>query len=181
MGANGVLHRNIFPKKTECFTLGDGRRRRNLVIREAEADDIDAMAEMEKKSFPGLTAYSKRQLKYLAFKANSIALVDIETGVLRGFIIVLYRKGSRVGGVDTITVDPRFRKQGVGPRLLAAAEEDMKKRGIKFSQLEVSQGNETAISLYRKAGYIANQKLPGFYKFEHNGTRDAVRMVKALE
>ena len=152
-----------------------------MVIRKAEAGDVDAIAEMEKENFPGLTAYPKRQLAYLVLKANSTALVETETGALRGFIIVLYRKNSRVAGVETVNVGRCFARQGIGRRLLAAAEDDMKRRGMKFSQLEVSQGNESAISLYRRAGYVSKQKLPCFYRFEHYGTRDAVRMIKTLE
>jgi ribosomal protein S18 acetylase RimI-like enzyme len=68
----------------------------------------------------------------------------------------------------------------VGISLLAAAEEDMKQRGMKFAQLEVSEGNEPAINLYQKAGYTIKQRLVGFYRFAHNGTCDAVRMVKPL-
>jgi ribosomal protein S18 acetylase RimI-like enzyme len=68
----------------------------------------------------------------------------------------------------------------VGISLLAAAEEDMKQRGMKFAQLEVSERNEPAISLYQKAGYTIKQRLVGFYRFEHNGTRDAIRLVKPL-
>ena len=44
------------------------------------------------------------------------------------FIIILYRKGTRVAGIETINVDPAYRKQGVGLRLLNAAEEDHTKK-----------------------------------------------------
>jgi ribosomal protein S18 acetylase RimI-like enzyme len=155
-------------------------RKKTSIIRRANAHDIEVISEIEKACFSGLTAYSKRQLAYLIQKANSTALVETENCTVRGFIIVTYRKGSLIGNVETFDVDPRFRNLSVGISLLAAAEEDMKQRGMKFAQLEVSEGNEPAINLYQKAGYTIKQRLVGFYRFAHNGTRDAVRMVKPL-
>jgi ribosomal protein S18 acetylase RimI-like enzyme len=155
-------------------------RKKTSIIRRANAHDIGVISEIEKACFSGLTAYSKRQLAYLILKANSTTLVETENCTVRGFIIVTYRKGSRIGNVETINADPRFRNLSVGISLLAAAEEDMKQRGMKFAQLEVSERNEPAINLYQKAGYTLKHKLVGFYRFEHNGTRDAIRMVKPL-
>jgi ribosomal protein S18 acetylase RimI-like enzyme len=149
-------------------------------IRRANANDVEAISQIEKQCFEGLTAYRKHHIAYLVLKANSTTLVESENDTLRGFIIVLYKKGHRIGYIETIDVDPRFRKQGVGPRLLVAAEGNMKERGVKFSQLEVSEGNEAAINMYRKAGYTFKQKLVGFYQFEHNGTCNAIRMIKPL-
>jgi len=155
-------------------------RKKTSIIRRANAHDIEVISEIEKACFSGLTAYSKRQLAYLIQKANSTALVETENCTVRGFIIVTYRKGSLIGNVETFDVDPRFRNLSVGISLLAAAEEDMKQRGMKFAQLEVSEGNEPAINLYQKAGYTIKQRLVGFYRFEHNGTCDAIRLVKPL-
>jgi ribosomal protein S18 acetylase RimI-like enzyme len=151
------------------------------LIRKADVDDIDAIAEIEKRSFPGLTAYSKRQLRYLVLKANSTSLVETDGFAIHGFIIVTYRKGSRIGSLETIAIDPQFRRRGISRKLLLAGEEDMKQRRMKFAQLEVSEKNRPAINLYRNAGYVVKQRLVGFYQFEHKGTRNAVRMVKTLD
>lgn len=157
------------------------KKKKLSLIREADENDIEAIVEIEKRSFPGLTAYSRRQLEYLILKANSTSLVETEDSTIRGFMIITYRKGCRIGSLETIAVDPLFRQQGISRRLLLAAEEDMKKRGMKFAQLEVSERNKPAINLYRKAGYVVKLRLVGFYQFEHSGTRDAVRMVKTLD
>ncbi len=149
-------------------------------IRKAIATDIDAIVEIEKRCFPGATAYPKPQLAYLILKANSTCLMETAGPIVKGFVIVLYRKGSKIGCIETIDVDLPHQNQGIGTRLLAAAETDMKSRGIKSSQLEVSEGNKPAILLYQKAGYTIKERLLGYYKYEHCGTHDAVRMVKAL-
>jgi ribosomal protein S18 acetylase RimI-like enzyme len=50
-----------------------------------------------------------------------------------------------------------------------------------WSQLELSEGNKAALELYRKAGYKFKEKIEGYYKYEHDGSRNAIRMVKALK
>jgi ribosomal protein S18 acetylase RimI-like enzyme len=77
-------------------------------------------------------------------------------------------------------VDPAFKNKGLGLKLLMAAEKEMKERGMRSCQLEVSEGNKSALNLYRNAGYIFKERLEGYYRFEHNGTRNALRMMKIL-
>jgi [ribosomal protein S18]-alanine N-acetyltransferase len=150
-------------------------------IRKAKLNDIDSIFKIEQKCFEGLTAYSRRHLKYLALKANSTCLVEIQGENLRGFIIVDCREGSLVGSIETIDVDPEYQNQGIGTKLLAAAEEEMRQQGITTSQLEVSEKNAFAIKLYKKAGYKLKERLREYYLYNHNGTRDALRLIKPLQ
>ena len=149
-------------------------------IQIANVDEIDAIFEIEQKCFPGKAGYSKRQLEYLILNANSDCLVEKQDGVIRAFLIVTYRQRSLTCNIETIDVDPAFKNRGIGLKLLKAAEIDMRRRSMRWSQLEVSEGNEAAFKLYRKAGYTFKERIEGYYKFEHNGTHNAIRMVKAL-
>jgi len=150
------------------------------IIRPTSRNDLDAISEIEQKCFSGPIAYSKRQLAYLMLHANSASFVESCEGVIRGFVIVTYRKRSLTSHIETIDVDPTYTKLGVGLRLLLFAEEDMRKRGKRWSQLEVSEGNKTAFKLYKKAGYKIKERLKQYYNYQHEGTRNAIRMVKAL-
>jgi [ribosomal protein S18]-alanine N-acetyltransferase len=150
------------------------------VIRPAKYDDLDAIMEIEGKCFPGQIAYSKRQMAYLLLHANSASFVESCGGVIRGFVIVTYRQGSKNGNVETLDVDPHYAKMGIGLKLLTSAETDMVKQGKQWSQLEVSEGNKVALRLYKKAGYRLKERLKGYYRYDHGGTRDAMRMVKAI-
>ena len=94
--------------QVQCCTimpLNPVQNQETSIIRKATANDIDAIVEIEKKCFSPPTAYSKPQLTYLILKAKSNCLVETTLGVLRGFIIVLYRKSSLVGAIETIDVD----------------------------------------------------------------------------
>ena len=146
----------------------------------ANADEIDAIVEIENKCFSGKAAYSKRQLEQLILNADSDCLVEKEEGIIRAFLIVTYRQRSLTCNIETIDVDPAFKNRGIGLKLLKAAETDMTRRGMRWSQLEVSEGNEAALKVYLKAGYTFKERLEGYYKSEHNGTRNAIRMVKEL-
>ena len=149
-------------------------------IQLANANEIDAIFEIEQKCFPGKVGYSRRQLEHLILNANSDCLVEKRGGVVRAFLIVTYRQGSLTCNIETIDVDPAFKNKGIGLKLLKAAEIEMKRRGMRWSQLEVSEGNEAALKLYRKAGYTFKERIEGYYKFEHNGTHNAIRMIKTL-
>lgn len=144
------------------------------------ANEIEAIVEIEQKCFPGKVSYSKRQLEKLILNVNSDCLVEKQDGVIRAFLIVTYPQGSLTCNIETIDVDPAFKNRGIGLKLLKAAEIDMKRRGMRWSQLEVSEGNEAALNLYKNAGYAFKERLESYYKYEHNGTRNAIRMVKAL-
>jgi len=146
----------------------------------ANANEIDNIVEIEKKCFPGKVAYSKQLLEYLILNTNSDCLVEKENGVIRAFLIVTYRQRSSTCNIETIDVDPAFKNRGIGLKLLKAAEADMKRRGMRWSQLEVSEGNEAALKVYKNAGYAFKERLESYYKFEHNGTRNAIRMTKEL-
>lgn len=149
-------------------------------IEYASCTEVYAIFKIEQKCFPGKISYSKRLLENLILKANNTCLVEKKENVIRGFIIVTYRSGSLTCSIETIDVDPAFKNKGIGVKLLKAAEIEMVQKGMSWSQLEVSEGNEAALSVYEKAGYKFKEKLKGYYKFEHNGTCNAIRMVKSL-
>jgi len=149
-------------------------------IRTADLRDFERIVTIEHACFPGELAYSRRQLWHLLTKANSTVLVETNNVLIKGFIIVLYKKGTKVAGIETINVDPAFRSQGIGQRLLAAAEKDMRKKKRTKIRLEVATTNQAAIMLYEKAGFKKIALLKKYYIYNHEGSRDAFRMIKEL-
>jgi ribosomal protein S18 acetylase RimI-like enzyme len=149
-------------------------------IRTATFDDFERIVELERLCFQREHAYSRRQLRYLLTKAHSMVLVETLDNVIRGFVIVLFRRGTAVAGIETINVDPVFRKMGIGLRLLSAVEDHLRKDGIRTIRLEVAITNAAAIALYEHAGYHQVMLLKKYYHFTHQGSRDAYRMIKRL-
>jgi len=150
------------------------------VIRKITPDDLGRIIELERKCFNKYVAYTPRQLKYLITIANSSCLAETIQDTLRGFVIVLYKKGTVVAGIETLNVDPLFQGKGIGKKLLKAAEEAMCSNGINKIRLEVSVGNVSAIKLYETSGFRKVKTLKDYYFNKQYGSYDAYRMVKEL-
>jgi ribosomal-protein-alanine N-acetyltransferase len=78
--------------------------------------------------------------------------------------------------VMNIAVHPKFRKQGLGEKLLNHVHEFGKKHEIKFAYLEVRQTNDSAQKLYEKLGYRKQGRRIGYY----SNQEDAFLMLKEL-
>lgn len=63
------------------------------------------------------------------------------------------REGIRVMHIDDISVDARYRRLGLGRRLMELAEELARKERRPFLKLAVTSANTPAITLYRQLGY----------------------------
>jgi ribosomal-protein-alanine N-acetyltransferase len=150
------------------------------LLRKIDLNDLNRIVELERKCFGEQLAYTPKQLKYLINKANSYCLAEVDNELIRGFIIILYKNGSGVAGIETLNVDPIFRGNGIGRKLLIAAEKEMFSRAIRRVRLEVSTGNTPAISLYEKSGFRKTSILKNYYKNQIFGNNDAFRMIKEL-
>lgn len=72
-----------------------------------------------------------------------------------------------------IAVDTACRRQGIGEQLLDDLLREVRKREIHDIFLEVRSGNEAAIGLYTKAGFVSVGVRRGYYS---NPTEDAIIM-----
>lgn len=149
-------------------------------IRRITIGDLSRLIELELKCFNQYIAYTPKQLNYLVTRANSNCLAETISGLIRGFIIVLYKNRTKVAGIETLNVDPLFQGKGIGKKLLYAAERDMFNRGIERIRLEVSVGNTSAIKLYEKSGFRINKLLKNFYYYKHYNSHDAFQMIKDI-
>jgi ribosomal-protein-alanine N-acetyltransferase len=152
-------------------------------LRAAErARDLSRMVEIEAACFPPRLAYERRDLYRFLRAKNAATLVaqDRETGRVAGFVIVSWRRGSKVGYVQTIDVDPSERGNGLGQMLLETAERVMAERGLTRSVLQVYLRNSSALQLYLKAGYTIRRVRPRYYHNAYLGARDAIELLKEV-
>jgi GNAT superfamily N-acetyltransferase len=63
------------------------------------------------------------------------------------------------GFVAYMAVEPAWQGTGVGTALLAAAEDEAKRRGLQFMALMVTEENEPGRRLYERAGYRTERRL----------------------
>ncbi len=79
--------------------------------------------------------------------------------------------------LNTITVSPKFRQQGIANQLLGETLELLKQQGAVCCFLEVRSQNIPARKLYQKLGFAEAGTRRGFYK---NPSDDAIVMNKML-
>lgn len=87
----------------------------------------------------------------------------ITSGVpgLGGF--VLAREAAGEAEILTIVVSDKYPRQGLGWRLMLAAMREIRARGGETLFLEVDEGNDAAIGLYRKLGFKQVAERKGYY------------------
>jgi [ribosomal protein S18]-alanine N-acetyltransferase len=75
--------------------------------------------------------------------------------------------------IATIATHPDFRRQGIGERLMMAALLSARAEGAEHAFLEVRAGNSSAMSLYKKYGFIVAGVRSRYYK---DNNEDAILM-----
>ncbi len=150
--------------------------------------DIDAAVDIHKNSFD--TGWDKDSLgEYITSKfmwpkligPKYIVLGYFEDAALIGFIVLGPVRDGVTDQTDIITlaVAPKQRGKSVGRKLLDAAEERAKARGVEIIFLEVAQDNTAALALYKSAGYDAIGTRKNYYK-RAGGRVSAVTFRKQL-
>jgi len=88
----------------------------------------------------------------------SNTLLVARDGDIVGFVMFTmetagYRQDTVRGIVENIYVEPEYRGEGLGERLLDEAEAELAQRGAEAVALEVLADNEAARRFYRRQGY----------------------------
>ncbi len=131
--------------------------------------------ELENASFDG-DRLTPRNFRHLLTKGSAACVVAEDGGRLAGYALVLFNAGTSLARLYSFAVKGGRRRQGVGRRLLAAAERAALERGSAAMRLEVRPDNAAAIAFYRGAGYDEFGLHRDFYQ-DH---ADALRMEKPL-
>ena len=144
-----------------------------LIIRKFLPSDIDKIVEIEKASFPQ-GAYSKRRLESLSKKHPNDFLVAQLADKKVGYIIAYNKAG--VIDFDSLTIDKKYRKLGIGKKLVVFVLNRFRKKGLKKASLEVRTSNKRAISFFQNLGFKITKVIKHYYR----DSEDAYRMEKDL-
>jgi ribosomal-protein-alanine N-acetyltransferase len=149
-----------------------------LKIEQAKLNDLDALYTIERECFTS-EAFTKEHIAYLLESADAVNLVAKANHEIAGFIVGMIENYGRVtvGHVYTIDVALKYRRAGVGLRLLEELEHVFLERGVKTSYLEVRIDNKAARELYGKKGYTELEPLEHYYARGKHG----LRMKKELK
>lgn len=113
---------------------------------------------------PAMLEASYENLLDFVFGQPHVFLVAEESGVRTGFILLLDTMPDEVtrmpqGFVAYMAVEPSAQGRGIGKRLLAAAEDEARRRGLPYMGLMVTEDNAAARALYESAGYFTERRL----------------------
>ncbi len=111
---------------------------------------------------PREESWRRRRAQYEVWlsEPDSFILVAELPGELVGYAMVHLRSGSptwplgeRAGEIETLSVLPAARSQGIGTVLLAAVREELRALGVTELSLHVLPGNIEAIGFYERLGF----------------------------
>ncbi|MDI6845840.1 MAG: GNAT family N-acetyltransferase [Candidatus Saccharicenans sp.] len=79
---------------------------------------------------------------------------------------VLATHDGRKGWINRLAVDPAFRRQGLGQKLVRLAEEELEKAGLKMFAALIEEVNLASIQLFQKLGYEFHPEIKYFTRKE---------------
>jgi len=131
-------------------------------IRPATPSDITALDAIEKAVF-ATDRISRRSFRTLIDRPTAETLVIEDGGEVCGYAMILFRAGAALARLYSLAVAPACAGRGFGKALLAAAETAAMDHDRILLRLEVREDNQTAISLYKKAGYHRIGRVADYY------------------
>ena len=142
-------------------------------IRSMRAEDIPAIARIEKQVFPQpwSEAAFRAELEDNAMAVYIVLVEEDKPDEVLGYCGLW--KIFDEGHITNIAVTPDAQGRKLGTSLLHAMIQWSWANGISHMTLEVRQGNERAQSMYKKAGFTHAGIRPGYYD---GGTEDALIM-----
>lgn len=147
---------------------------KELVISYANKSDAYQISLLEKECFS--VPWSEASIIESIEKDYSIFLKAVADKKIVGYA-GLY-KTFEEGDITNIAVSDKYRRQGIGSKLIDAVFYECKKQKISNIMLEVRKSNAMAIRLYEKKGFKCIGVRKGFYQ---KPVEDAVIMKRELE
>ena len=144
--------------------------KRAAPVRRARAADARAIHTLE-EHFPSDRMSLRSVRGFLRSPRAAVWVADGTPGALAACLILLTRRRSAAARIYSVVVDTQARGQGLGVRLVQAAQAWARRQGFRQIYLEVRQDNAAARALYRKLGYGEERHLPAFYDDGADGLR----------
>lgn len=147
--------------------------------RPATLDDIPALLAIERRCF-ATDRLSRRSFRHLLTRGNAVTLLDEADDRIRGYVLLLFSRGTSMARLYSIAVDREFGRRGVADRLLEAAESAALERDCVSMRLEVRRDNPASLALFRRHGYRQFEVVLDYYEDHMAALRFEKRLVPYL-
>jgi len=144
------------------------------ILRRYQADDFEALHQMDQACYPPGIAYSKSTLRWFLRLPGKNCLVAEDDGEIAGFILAAQEDDH--AHIITLDVLEAYRRRGIGTALLTAVEKSLAANGTHQVELETATNNAAAIAFWRRHGY----RTRGILKRYYLDRVDAYSMEKTL-
>jgi ribosomal-protein-alanine acetyltransferase len=144
-------------------------------LRQATLQDLKEMIGIEHSSF-GAQSYHKELIEKMLTDLDFHNVIVEEGEKKVGYATFLEDARRKRARLVTIAVVPEYRNRGLAKAMLAFLEEEMEKRGLRVSLLEVGTSNTPATQLYLSVGYRIDGTIPDYY----GKGKDAFCMEKSI-
>ncbi|MDT4846826.1 rimI: ribosomal-protein-alanine acetyltransferase [compost metagenome] len=148
-----------------------------LNLRAATLDDLSPLVELEGHCFEA-PRLGRQQFRWMLAEANASLLLAEGDGRILGYALVLFRQGSPLARLHSIATEPRARGNGIGQRLLDAAETAAREHDCAYLRLEVCPDDRPAVALFERNGYSDLGLLTDFFPDHREATRMEKRVVR---
>jgi len=145
-----------------------------LKIRKMTLDDLEQVVAIDQGSFSLPWPPRSFQFELTDNPASRCLVADLDGHVVGMAVAWLIVDEIHIA---TIATHPDFRKQGIGEKLLSFILQSARDEGALTSFLEVREGNDAALKMYHKFGYIESGRRKGYYK---DNDEDAILMTLEL-
>jgi ribosomal protein S18 acetylase RimI-like enzyme len=128
-----------------------------ITLRRLTVDDYDAILALWQRA--GLdTIRPQGRDSYQAF-ADQLARGQVVLGLEdegRLVACAVITDDTRKGWINRLAVDPAYRRQGLGVRLIAEAEQDLRSKGIRVYAALIESENQASLNLFQREGYTSH-------------------------
>ena len=131
----------------------------DIIIRKATAEDVPAIAGIEKTSIP--QPWSEAAFADALTQENAVTLVAEIYGAIAGFITGVFLFDN--ADIYSVATAEQHRQKGIGGKLLQAFFDTLPTE-VETVGLEVRESNSAAITLYEKHGFERVGLRKNFYE-----------------
>ena len=143
----------------------------SLELREAIAGDegvllpmMRALAQQDPEVIPFNESAARAAFhQFLSLPTFGRIWLIFDGGALVGYIILTVGFSFEFRGhdafIDELYIAPAQRRRGFGRRAMAFVEQQAREMGVNAIHLEVDPGNDSALELYRRTGYVDHDRF----------------------
>ena len=140
----------------------------NYAVRRLGEQDINEWFRLRKMLWDELGDHEHKAEMVDIYQHNETQLIlaaDLGSGKLCGFLEASIRpfvedcQTDHVGYLEGWFVEPKYREQGIGGKLVREAERWARRKGATEMASDAEVGNETSLAVHQSLGYVETSRL----------------------